>query len=56
VTAGPRRGTFLPSVWEMVPDRATFLRMLWEKAGLRPGAWPRGIVVAQYTTEEFGET
>jgi AmmeMemoRadiSam system protein A len=54
VTAGSRRATFLPAVWEMVPDVDTFLRMLWEKAGMRRGSWPRGIAVARYSTVEFG--
>lgn len=54
VTAGSRRATFLPSVWEMVPDVDTFLGMLWEKAGMRAGAWPRRTTVARYSTFEFG--
>ena len=33
------RATFLPSVWEQVPDGDTFLTMLWQKAGLRPREW-----------------
>jgi AmmeMemoRadiSam system protein A len=54
VTAGARRATFLPSVWEMAPDVDMFLRMLWEKAGLRAGSWPRRTTVARYSTVEFG--
>jgi AmmeMemoRadiSam system protein A len=54
VTAGSRRATFLPSVWEMVPEVDMFLRMLWEKAGLRAGSWPRRTTVARYSTVEFG--
>jgi hypothetical protein len=36
---GPRRGTFLPSVWEQLPDRRDFLEHLKQKAGLPPGYW-----------------
>jgi AmmeMemoRadiSam system protein A len=55
VTAGHRRGTFLPSVWEQVPDRGRFLDLLWEKAGLRPGEWSSNLRVFRYRTVEFGE-
>lgn len=55
VTAGHRRGTFLPSVWEQVPDRGRFLDLLWEKAGLRPDEWPPNLRVFRYRTVEFGE-
>jgi uncharacterized protein len=49
------RATFLPSVWEQVPDTDTFLAMLWQKAGLRPREWPRTLEVARYQTLEFGD-
>jgi AmmeMemoRadiSam system protein A len=55
VEDGPRRGTFLPSVWEQVPDHEQFLGMLWEKAGLAPGTWPRSLKVFRYETLEFGD-
>jgi AMMECR1 domain-containing protein len=54
LVSGSRRATFLPSVWEMVPEVDTFLRMLWEKAGLRPGSWPRHTTISHYSTIEFG--
>ncbi len=53
VDAPGHRATLLPSVWEQCPDADTFLGALWAKAGLRPGAWPRGLRVDRYTTEEF---
>ena len=34
VEAGANRATFLPSVWEELPDRLDFLDALWRKAGL----------------------
>lgn len=55
ISAGRHRGTFLPSVWDQVPDRHRFMDMLWEKAGLRPRTWPRGLVVERYRTVEFGD-
>lgn len=53
IVAGWRRGTFLPSVWEQLPDPDDFLDALWQKAGLRPGAWPRDLRVWRYTTDEL---
>ena len=55
VTHRRSRATFLPSVWEQVPDREAFLTMLWQKAGLRPREWPRALVVFRYDTIEFGD-
>jgi len=55
ITAGRRRATFLPSVWEQVPDHDMFMRMLWEKAGLDAGDWPRTLEVFRYETVEFGD-
>ncbi len=55
VTAGRRRGTFLPAVWEQLPGPAGFLAALWRKAGLAPGEWPRGISIEVYDSEEFAE-
>ena len=55
VTAGSRRGTLLPSVWEDLPDPAQFLDALWVKAGLSRRSWPTGLAVARYETEEFGD-
>lgn len=48
VDAGPHRATFLPSVWEELPQPLQFLDALWRKAGLQPRAWPRGIAISRY--------
>ncbi len=48
-----RRGTFLPSVWEELPDAADFLRHLKLKAGLPPEWWSPTLRVWRYRTEEF---
>lgn len=50
-----RRGTFLPSVWESLPEPLDFLRQLKRKAGLSTDYWSRHLVVERYTTESFGE-
>jgi AmmeMemoRadiSam system protein B/AmmeMemoRadiSam system protein A len=48
VEAGHHRGTFLPAVWEQLPDANAFLTHLWAKAGLPPGAWPADLQVWRY--------
>lgn len=45
------RGTFLPSVWEQLPEPAQFLRHLKQKAGLPPDYWSENIRVYRYRTE-----
>ncbi|HHL45557.1 MAG TPA: AmmeMemoRadiSam system protein A [Gammaproteobacteria bacterium] len=47
------RGTFLPSVWESLPEPGDFLRHLKQKAGLPPDYWSDTIKVYRYTTESF---
>lgn len=51
---GPRRGTFLPSVWESLPRPEDFLRHLKHKAGLPADYWSDTLKVWRYTTESFG--
>jgi AmmeMemoRadiSam system protein A len=52
---GPARGTFLPSVWESLPEVAEFWRQLKRKAGLRPDHWSDDLRVYRYRTESFPE-
>lgn len=47
LSAGIRRATFLPQVWEKIPDPVEFLDHLSDKAGLPPDAWRRGEVSVQ---------
>lgn len=49
--AGHHRGTFLPAVWDSLPDPAEFLRQLKVKAGLSPDDWSHEIRLYRYTTE-----
>ncbi|MCG6862053.1 MAG: AmmeMemoRadiSam system protein A [Chromatiaceae bacterium] len=52
---GAARGTFLPTVWESLPEPRDFLRHLKQKAGLRPDHWSHQIRVRRYRTESFSE-
>ena len=45
------RGTFLPSVWEQLPDPKTFVQHLKQKAGLPTDYWSDSIKVYRYLTE-----
>ena len=47
------RGTFLPSVWESLPDPRQFLEHLKNKAGLAGDYWSDTIEVWRYSTESF---
>ena len=50
-----RRGTFLPSVWQSLPQREDFLRHLKAKAGLPEQYWSDSIRCYRYTTEMIKE-
>ncbi len=51
-----RRATFLPQVWEKIPDPAQFLGHLCQKMGARAGLWREGkLQVLVYQVEEFCE-
>ena len=52
---GRHRGTFLPSVWESLPEPGEFLTQLKMKAGLAPNHWSDTLRVSRYTTESFGD-
>ena len=51
-----RRSTYLPQVWEQVPDKNRFLNELAKKAGLAPEAWkdPEAVVLT-YQVHAFHE-
>ena len=48
---GHLRGTFLPSVWEQLPDPKQFLQHLKQKAGLPPNYWSNTLKIYRYATE-----
>ncbi len=52
---GSRRGTFLPSVWDSLPEPGRFLQHLKVKAGLPADYWSDTLKIYRYTTESFAE-
>jgi uncharacterized protein len=53
---GRRRATFLPQVWEQLPDKAEFLSHLCQKMGAAPDLWRhKHLEVQVYQVEEFHE-
>lgn len=48
-----RRATFLPAVWESLPEPVRFVEALERKAGLGADAWTRGVECSRYTTESW---
>ncbi len=53
---GIQRATFLPQVWEKIPDRAEFLQHLCYKMGMPADFWrQKHLEVLIYQVEEFRE-
>lgn len=53
---GSRGATFLPQVWEQLPDKVEFLDHLAQKAGCAPNDWRgRNVNVSIYHVEAFKE-
>ncbi|MDP3846973.1 MAG: AmmeMemoRadiSam system protein B [Pseudomonas sp.] len=50
------RGTFLPQVWESLPDPVDFLTHLKRKAGLPADFWHADIRLARYSVTKWQET
>lgn len=50
LTDAGQRGTFLPSVWEQLPQAVDFLRHLKLKAGLPADYWSDTVCIERYTT------
>lgn len=54
---GFRSATFLPQVWEQLPDKGEFLSHLSQKAGCEPNAWRgKDVSVSIYHVEAFEES
>jgi AmmeMemoRadiSam system protein B/AmmeMemoRadiSam system protein A len=52
-----RGATYLPQVWEQIPDKTRFMNSLAEKAGCEAGAWRgAGAKVFLYHVEAFKES
>ncbi|MGJ0485799.1 MAG: AmmeMemoRadiSam system protein A [Methylomicrobium sp.] len=54
IEEGGRRGTFLPSVWEALPNPKQFLKHLKQKAGLPADYWSDTLRFYRYRTEGIG--
>lgn len=53
VQAAGRAATYLPAVWDDVPQAAAFVDSLWRKAGLPLLAWPPDIALWTYQADKF---
>jgi uncharacterized protein len=55
VSRDDAHATFLPEVWEQIPDPTDFIRHLKQKAGWPATSWSPHISVQRFTVESFGE-
>lgn len=53
---GRRRSTFLPQVWEQLPEPEVFLSQLLEKAGLPADYWSGGLRFSRYQSTSFRQS
>lgn len=53
---GRYRSTFLPQVWEQLPQPAEFMAHLKHKAGLSPGFWDKDVKLFRYTVNKWKES
>lgn len=52
---GARRATFLPAVWEDLPDPGSFIRHLKAKAGWPADYWSTQIKISRYEAHHLAE-
>ncbi len=52
---GWHRATFLPQVWEQLPEPRQFMAHLKRKAGLAPDFWSGDLRLSRYGVEKFKE-
>jgi uncharacterized protein len=52
---GSHRSTFLPQVWEQLPDIDVFMARLKHKAGLQPEFWDKEIKLYRYSVNKWKE-
>lgn len=56
LSSGVRKATFLPQVWEKIPDVEDFLTKLCYKMGVRGNLWREKVMdVRTYRVEKFNE-
>lgn len=52
---GQQRGTFLPQVWDQLPQAKNFLTALKHKAGLPADFWAADLQLSRYTVQKWKE-
>lgn len=52
---GRYRSTFLPQVWEQLPDVRQFMTHLKQKAGVPPDFWAEGVRLQRYSVHKWQE-
>jgi len=52
---GRHRATFLPQVWEQLPDARGFMAHLKQKAGLAADFWSNDMRISRYTVDKYKE-
>lgn len=55
IVEGARRATFLPKVWETLPDPRLFLAQLKAKSGLPRDYWSERLEFLRYSTTTYAE-
>ena len=53
---GHYRSTFLPQVWEQLPDVRDFMAQLKRKAGLPADFWAAGVTLSRYGVSKWKES
>ncbi|WP_306603542.1 AmmeMemoRadiSam system protein A [Azonexus sp.] len=53
LSKGGKRATFLPQVWEQLPEPEVFLAHLKEKAGLPANYWGQDLCLLRYTVKKW---
>lgn len=53
---GYQRSTFLPQVWEQLPDAKNFMEHLIDKAGLATDFWADDVKLYRYTVSKWKES
>ena len=54
-SAGQRRSTFLPQVWEQLPEPTVFMAHLKQKAGLPARYWDPDVQLERYQVQKWQE-
>ncbi len=54
-TCGRHRSTFLPQVWEQLPDATQFMAQLKRKAGLAADFWSEDVQLSRYQVRKWKE-